>query len=137
MILSHLIMRAQVRKVINQFLCFSGVGIIGTLAHYLILIGLVEIFYAKAVLGSAMGFSVGAMVNYFLNYYVTFKSTKSHREAMIKFFTVGVIGLMLNTLMMALAIEVFALYYLLAQVISTGLVLFWNFIGNQRWTFWG
>jgi len=56
---------------------------------------------------------------------------------MIKFFTVGAIGLILNTLMMALAIEVFALYYLLAQVISTGLVLFLNFIGNRRWTFWG
>jgi putative flippase GtrA len=84
-----------------------------------------------------MGFSGGAMVNYFLNYYVTFKSTKSHHEAMIKFSIVAVIGLILNTLMMALAIEVFALYYLLAQVISTGLVLFWNFIGNRLWTFWG
>lgn len=80
--------------------------------------------------------SVGAMVNYFLNDCVTFKSTKSHHEAMIKFFTVGAIGLILNTLMMALATEVFALYYLLAQVISTGLFLFWNFIGNRRWTFW-
>jgi len=129
--------RGQVRKLINQFLCFSGVGIIGTLAHYFTLIGLVEIVSLKAVLASVIGFIVGAMVNYFLNYYITFKSTKSHHEAIIKFFTVALIGLILNTLIMALATEVFALYYLLAQVISTGLVLLWNFTGNRLWTFWG
>lgn len=136
MILSNLLVRGQVRKVINQFLCFSGIGMIGTLAHYLTLIGLVEIVSAKAVLASVMGFILGALVNYFLNYYITFKSTKTHHEAIIKFFTVAVIGLILNTLIMALAIEIFALYYLLAQVISTGLILLWNFAGNRLWTFW-
>ena len=135
MILSNVLMRGQVRKVINQFLWFSGVGIVGTLAHYVILIGLVEIISTKAILASVTGFIVGALVNYFLNYYITFKSTKSHHEAIIKFFAVAVIGLILNTLIMALATEVFALYYLLAQVISTGLVLLWNFTGNRLWTF--
>ncbi len=134
--LTKLLIQGQVRTVAKQFLCFSGVGIIGTLAHYLTLIGLVEVVSAKAVLGSAMGFIVGALVNYFLNYYITFKSTKSHHEAIIKFFTVAVIGLILNTLIMVLATEVFALYYLLAQFIATGLVLLWNFTGNRIWTFW-
>jgi hypothetical protein len=49
MILSNLLMWGQGRTVINQFLCFSGVGIIGTLARYLTLIGLVEVVSAKAV----------------------------------------------------------------------------------------
>jgi hypothetical protein len=37
---------------------------------------------------------------------------------------------------MALVREVFALYYLLTQIIPTGLVLLWNVRGNRAWTFW-
>lgn len=128
-------MLRDTKTIVKQFLCFAGIGLIGTLAHYLTLVLMVEVAAMKAVFASVLGFGVGALFNYFFNYHITFRSRKVHHEALVKFFTVALIGLFLNTLIMILATEFFSLYYLLAQVISTGLVLFWNFTGNRLWTF--
>lgn len=121
--------------VLGQFLCFSGIGVIGTLAHYTTLITLVQMAGVTPVLASAGGFVLGALVNYVLNYRYTFRSNSRHHEAIIKFFTIALVGLVLNTLIISLAIDILSLHYLLAQVIATGLVLIWNFTGNRWWTF--
>jgi putative flippase GtrA len=123
------------KTLVKQFFCFAGIGLFGTLAHYLTLALMVEVVGVKAVFASVLGFGVGALFNYFFNYHITFKSEKLHQEALVKFFMVALVGLFLNTLIMAVATEFFSIYYLLAQVISTGLVLFWNFTGNRLWTF--
>ena len=87
------------------------------------------------VIASAVGFVLGAFVNYILNYRYTFRSTKNHREAMTKFMAVALAGLILNTFIMAMATGYFALHYLLAQILATGLVLIWNYSVNLLWTF--
>ena len=96
---------------------------------------LVQMAGVTPVLASAGGFVLGALVNYFLNYRYTFRSNNRHHEAIIKFFTIALVGLVLNTLIISLAIDILSLHYLLAQVIATGLVLIWNFTGNRCWTF--
>ncbi len=121
--------------ILSQFLYFAGVGAIGTLVQYVVLIGLAQITDISPVLTSAAGFVLGAFVNYILNYRYTFRSTKNHREAMTKFMAVALVGLILNTFIMAVATEYFTLHYLLAQILATGLVLIWNFSVNLLWTF--
>ena len=123
------------RHTLKQFLLFSAVGAIGTLGHYLTLVTLVESRLLHAVPASVVGFMVGAIINYLLNYRFTFRSRKSHKEAMSKFFVVAVIGAVINTILMYLGVDVFHLYYLLAQILATGIVLLWNFIVNKFWTF--
>ena len=122
-------------SIVNQFFRFSGVGILGTIAHYATLIALVQIIKANAVLSSCAGFILGALVNYSLNYRYTFRSNMRHSEAMIKFFTVALVGLVSNALIMGFAVEILNVHYVLAQVMATGIVLFWNFTGNRLWTF--
>lgn len=120
---------------VRQFLSFAGVGVVGTSAHFLALYSLVEFAGVVPYAASGAGFALGALVNYILNYYLTFQSDNRHREAMLKFFVVAFVGLVLNTLIMRFATEIIVLHYLLAQVIATGLVLIWNFAGNKYWTF--
>lgn len=120
---------------ITQFLQFASVGAIGTAVQYGVLYGLVEWLGSNPVLASAIGMILGAITNYILNYVYTFNSTKKHAETAPKFFTVAAFGLALNTSMMALAIQHWQLHYLLAQVLSTLLVLVWNFLANRYWTF--
>ena len=84
--------------IIGQFVCFGGVGLIATLAHYIVLFFLVEVAKISPVLSSTIGFIVGALVSYFLNYHFTFRSNKCHSEAIIKFFVVALIGLALNNI---------------------------------------
>ena len=118
-----------------QFIRFAGVGAIGTIAHYVTLIILVQCAGANPIGASTTGFVLGAFINYYLNYHYTFRSTRNHQEAMTKFFTVAVVGVFSNGAFMALATEILALPYLIAQVLATGMVLIWNFVANRLWTF--
>lgn len=114
---------------------FAGVGVIGTVAHYMLLVMLVEMLDANAVLASTAGATLGALVNYLLNRRYTFRSKKRHGEALTKFLIIAASGLALNASFMLLLVEILSLHYLLAQVLSTALVLVWNFVGNRFWTF--
>jgi putative flippase GtrA len=75
------------------------------------------------------------VINYILNYRITFKSRKRHREAATKFFLVAGCALALNTALMHALADVMRLHYLLAQALTTVLVLLWNFAANHWWTF--
>lgn len=114
---------------------FSAVGALGTLAHYSVLVFLVQLLSVNVLVASSTGAIVGALVNYFLNYKWTFNSNKRHSEAMAKFFAVAAVGFVMNGLFMALFTETLAMHYLIAQVMTTGIVLFWNFLANHYWTF--
>jgi putative flippase GtrA len=120
---------------LRQLSVFTAAGAVGTAAHYLVLVGLVQGSKIDPVLASSAGFLTGAVINYILNYHFTFRSTKSHRVAMPRFFAVAAIGMVLNSVIMAALTRALGWHYLVAQVISTGLVLLWNFAGNRLWTF--
>lgn len=118
-----------------QFTLFSGVGAVGTLGHYAVLVLLVEYGRAGAVFSSMCGFVVGAATNYMLNYYFTFRSKRPHRDAAPRFALIALIGVGLNTAVMGLLANGLELHYLLAQICATVLILVWNFSANRAWTF--
>lgn len=118
-----------------EFLRFAAVGTVGAVAHYSLLILAVEGMGIGAVAASSAGAVLGALVNYALNRRFTFNSDKSHAEALAKFLTIAGVGFVLNGLLMALFVEWLGIFYLLSQLLATGLVLMWNFLGNRFWTF--
>lgn len=126
---------SEIRLFAVQFIKFTGVGAIGTLAHYIVLISLVQMSEVNAVVASSLGAIAGAFVNYYLNYHFTFRSRKRHLDAISKFVVIASIGFIINGLLMTLLTQVYTIYYLIAQIITTGIVLFWNFLGNRFWTF--
>ena len=120
-----------------QFIRYAGVGSIGTAAQYLTLILLVQFLRLDPIIASVPSFIVGGLINYFLNYRITFRSDIPHQRAIPKFFAIAFVGLAINSVMMAVVIEFFKLYYLMSQVIATGAVLVWTFSVNRLWTFKG
>ncbi|OQA33836.1 MAG: GtrA-like protein [Betaproteobacteria bacterium ADurb.Bin341] len=122
-------------ELLRQFFRFSGVGCVSAVAHYGLLILLVQVAGVDAVIASAAGALLGAVVNYALNYRFTFRSNKAHHESVRKFVVVALVGLGLNTLLMWVLVDGLRAHYLLAQVLTTGLVLIWSFSGNRFWTF--
>lgn len=120
---------------ILQLIKYAGVGIIGTIVQYIILILLVQLFSVLPVIASTLGYITGAFVNYYLNYHFTFESNKRHHEAMLKFFIVAGIGLFINVLIMHALIEFASSPYIVAQIAATGSVLAWGFLANRIWTF--
>ncbi len=110
-------------------------GAVGTLAHYGVLILMVQTMALNAVAASSAGFVVGAITNYQLNYHYTFASDKGHAEAMSKFFTVAIVGMLFNGLVMYFCVDLLGMLYLFAQLVATALVLLWTFSANRWWTF--
>jgi putative flippase GtrA len=119
--------------VLVKFVSFALVGIVGTLAHYLVLYALVELQGFDPVTASGCGALAGLLVNYVLNFKWTFNSDQSHSQTFPKFAVIAVCGMGLNLLLMTVFTPHF--YYFFAQLITTALVLFWNFLANFLWTF--
>jgi putative flippase GtrA len=122
-------------QIFPQFVRFASVGAAATLLQYLILIGLVELGDLRPAYASAIGYGLGACLSYVLNYRITFASRQPHIPALLRFGAVAGIGLMLNSVIIIFANEVLEINYLFAQIISTLLVLGWNFLANRLWTF--
>ena len=113
----------------------AGLGVIGTLSHYTVLVVLVQFWAVDPVFASSLGFVVGAVINYILNYHFTFQSQKRHSEALTKFLIVAIIGAGMNGFIMYIGVENTRMNYMIIQLFATVVVLLWNFIVNKLWTF--
>lgn len=120
---------------IESFVRYALVGAVGTLAHYLVLLGLVELGNVRPTLATTLGFATGAVVNYFLNFRFTFQSDRPHREALPRFLLVAAAGMLLNSGIVALGVDVLRLHYMIPQVCATGGVVLTTFLVNRVWTF--
>ena len=122
------------RTHISRFVRFSIVGGLATAIQYALLVALVQGVGMAPTPASSIGFVLSAGVNYLLNYRFTFQSDRPHGPAAAKFGLLAGMGLLINAAIMRLVLGTGA-HYLIAQVCATGVVLFWNFIGNSLWTF--
>lgn len=119
----------------KQFSRFLLVGCGSAVGHYGLLYLLVRAFQVDPVIASIPAAMLGALINYALNYRFTFNSKKQHREAVIKFAFIALIGLGLNTFLMWIGVNKLGIHYMITQLIATGLVMIWSFFGNLLWTF--
>ncbi len=120
---------------VHRFLRFAAVGAVGTLAHYALLLVMVEGFGARPLVGAAAGFVLGAVVNYALSRLLVFDSDRRHVEALPRFLAVAAMGLGWTALLMGLFVDLLGLHYMVAQIVTTGLLLLWHYAGNALWTF--
>jgi putative flippase GtrA len=127
--------------VARQFTSFFGVGLVAAVVHYGALIGLVELGHSHPVPATLAGYVGGGLVSYGLNRRYTYRSGRSHREATWRFALVAFGGFLLTWALMSLfgwlAGARFAVWYVYlgAQLVTTGIVLFWSFLAHKLWTF--
>lgn len=114
---------------------YGAIGLVGTLAHFITLMLLVELFSIPVVLSSSVGFILGALINHELNRIVLFAdTTRSRTESGIRFLSTAAIGFCINVALMT-ALVLAGAHYILAQLIATGIVFLVTFFINRRWTF--
>lgn len=121
----------------RQISMFFLVGVAAAVAHYGVLVGLVEILRWSAVPATLAGYVAGGVVSYGLNRRHTYESDRPHEEAGWRFATVAAVGFGLTWLFMHLLHDRLGVHYLLAQVFTTGIVLVWSFLAHKLWTFGG
>ena len=103
--------------------------------HYGVLIGLVELARFGPVSASLAGYVAGGIVSYLLNRRFTYASDRPHREAGWRFALVAGSGFVLTGLMMCGLVELLRMPYLLAQLVTTGVVVVWHFPAHKLFTF--
>jgi putative flippase GtrA len=112
---------------------YVGAGGIATGCHYVVTIAAVELLGVRPVIASATGFAIGALVKYWLNYFVAFRSGERHAVAVPRFVLMLALLLGLNTAVFALLNEAAGLHYMLAQVLTTGLLIPPGYLLSRLW----
>lgn len=137
------------------FVKYALVGILGTLIDVGVLALLVHmtgvdpqtdhVFYMYV----SVSFTLAVINNFLLNQWWTFKSSrKGQKRRFIKFLLVALGGLVLSNALMFVLIRAFdfalglagilistVMLVVIAKVVTSGIVLIWNFLVNKYWTF--
>lgn len=115
------------RQALVQVLLFAVLSALGTALHFGVLYAAVEWAGLPALAGSTLGAVCGMLFNYVAHYHLTFASTAAHRRSLPRFVAGGIVSIALNAVLMGLLLAL-RLNYLLAQLLSTGLVFIFNFL---------
>ena len=130
----------------KKFVKFGVVGASGAIIDFGLTAFCKGILGVPELLANAIGFTLAATSNYFLNRVWTWRSTsKSVGIEYAKFFFVSLIGLGLNSLIVFLLKDVSIIpcfvdttldwNFWVAMVIATAVVMVWNFLANNFFTF--
>jgi len=112
------------------------VGALGTFIDITSLYVFVEYFSTGVITGSIISFLLAVISNFILNKIWTFENkSKNYRKLFIKFLIVSVVGLTLTIISMEILVFVLNIWYILAKAMTSLIVLSWNFLANQFWTF--
>jgi len=124
------------RTFILKFLKFGTVGLSGVLVDFGITYTCKEIIKIPKYVSNAIGFTVAAIWNYFFNRIWTFQSHDPEiTYEFLRFFSVSLIGLGINTLILWLLVSKFKMNFYVSKLFAIGTVMIWNFVINLLVTF--
>jgi len=119
----------------RKFVVYCVVGVLATGAHYAVMIALIRWGGISELVSTCIGYVSGAFVKYPLNYGLVFGSRERHIDAMPKFVLALVIGFFLNAIVFWILLQLLEGHYMVAQVFTTGIVLFANYLLARYWIF--
>lgn len=136
----------ELKPLVFKFVKFGIVGTTGAVIDFGLTALCKGILGMPDLLANAIGFIVAATCNYYLNRVWTWKSTsKEVGIEYAKFFFISLIGLGLNSLIVLLLKDVSIVpqfvdttldwNFWVAKIIATGVVMVWNFLANNFFTF--
>lgn len=116
-----------------QLFRYIFVGGFAFTVDYSLLFLLTEFVGIYYILSATISFIVGLVINYIISTQWIFKKSKLSNR-FVEFFiygVIGVIGLVLNDLLIFLFTDIMGYHYLISKIIAAALVMGWNFIGRK------
>ena len=129
------------RKLIEQFMKFSVVGVIAFVIDYGLLALLTEVFGVNYLVSATISFTASVVFNYIasMRYVFTHKEDMSRRREFIIFVVLSVIGLLINNGLMWAGVELLQWpdwlqehAYLIVKIFATAVVMVWNFVTRKK-----
>ncbi len=116
-----------------QFFRYLFVGGTAFIVDFSLLYILTDILYIHYLISAGISFICGLLINYFLSISWVFSQRKltSQLSELLLFAFIGCIGLALTSVLMWLFTDKTGLYYLFSKIITTILVMIWNFLARK------
>lgn len=95
---------------------------------------LTDFLHIYYLLSTIFAFLIGLLVSYLINIYWVFnKRKKEERKVEIMIFVIiSIVGLLLTLALMWLFTSIFKVYYLYSKILTTLIVLAWNFSAKKK-----
>ena len=121
------------KEIIKQLFRFGLVGGICFLIDYSILYVCTDIFKIHYLISSVISFSISTIFNYILSIKWVFnlKENRNSKKDFVNFVVFSVIGLILNQIIMWFGVDILNIYYMITKIISTCIVMCFNFITRK------
>jgi len=122
------------KSTVKEFGRYLIVGGLAFLADFSSLFLLTEKAGLHYLWSATIAFLIGTMVNYVLStrWVFSVRKVSNWLDEFALFAAIGVAGVLLNGGIIAFLVEVAGIGYLIAKLVATGLVLFFNF-GARKW----
>lgn len=119
-------------KLLNQILKFGLVGGMAFVIDYVLLYFCTEFLHIHYLISSIISFTVSVIFNYILSIKWVFDVKKKQDvKDFVIFIILSVIGLGINSLIMYVMVEKFGVYYMFSKIVSTAVVMVYNFITRK------
>jgi len=132
--LFHLKLSKKTESLLVQIFKFGIVGAIATIIDFIFIYIFRELVGLSVLISNTLSFTISVIYNYIASIIFVFNVDKSkdNKIVFIKFIIFSIIGLFISNILMELFTNIINLHYLIAKVISTIVVMIFNFITRKK-----
>lgn len=130
-------------KVVGQYIKFGLIGVLATVVHIGLFITLIEWFQMWEILANLIAYCTAVVVSFLGNSLWTFKAQRYAREKtvsvfrsqLIRFWITSLVGLLLNTIIIFVVIDIWQSPYYYAVALMVTLTPILIFVISKLWVF--
>lgn len=129
----HLKFKTKTRKLLIQIFKFAIVGGVATIIDFVFLYLFREFCHFPLLVSNTLSFCISVIYNYIASVRWVFdvNKEKDAKKQFVIFIVFSVLGLLLNNAIMWITVDFLSIYYLLAKVVATVIVMIFNFVTRK------
>ena len=120
------------KKLLEQIIKFIIVGGIATIIDFIVFFLLHELLKVTTILSNILSFSVSVIYNYIASTKWVFNVKKELKNQFVIFLILSIVGLLINTIIVYITIDILNWNSLLCKILATTIVMIFNFITRKK-----